>query len=184
MAKEDNSKLVAIMFEGEHTAEAMLEILRDLEKRNALKLKDAVVLSRGPVGETVFLGGQGVGAGAQTTTRAPEVEVKQTADKRGRSVLKAGGVGLIVGTILGGPVGGLLVGGLIGGLHDKGIDNKFVNQIKEGVKPDSSAILLLTEGGDPEQIMEAIKPMKGTVIHTTLSEEMDKKLRDALRNEG
>ena len=183
MAKEDNSKLVAIMFEGEHTAEAMLEILRDLEKRDALKLKDAVVMSRGPMGETVFVGGAGTGVSSQTTTRAPEVEVKQTTDKRGRSVLKAGGVGLIVGTLLGGPVGGLLVGGLIGGLRDKGIDNKFVDQIKQGIKPDSSAILLLTEGGDPEQVLEAIKPLKGTVIHTTLTEEMDKKLRDALRNE-
>lgn len=183
MAKEDNSKLVAIMFEGEYTAQNMLDTLRDLEKRDAIKLKDAVVLSRGPVGESVFVGGAGSGASSQSVSVAPEVEVKQTKDKRGRSVLKAGGIGLIVGTLLGGPVGGLVVGGLIGGLHDKGIDNKFVNQIKEGIKPDSSAILLLTEGGDPEQIMEAIKPMKGTVVHTTLSEEMDKKLREALRTE-
>jgi uncharacterized membrane protein len=185
MAKEDNSKLVAIMFEGESTADRMLDVLRDLESRNALKLKDAVVLSRGPIGETIFVGAAGTGASMQNTTRvAPDVEVKQTEDKRGRSVLKAGGVGLIVGTLLGGPVGGLLVGGLIGGLRDKGIDNKFVEQIKAGIKPDSSAVLLLVESGDADQVMEAIRPLKGTVLHTTLTEEMDKKLRDALRNEG
>jgi uncharacterized membrane protein len=185
VAKEDNSKLVAIVFEGEHTAEGMLENLRELEKRDALKLKDAVVLSRAPAGEMVLVAGQGTGAATRTSSRtAPEVDVQQTKDKRGRSVLKAGGVGLIVGTLLGGPVGGMLVGGLIGGLRDKGIDNKFVDQIKAGIKPDSSAILVLAEGKDPQQILEAIRPMKGTVLHTTLSDEMDKQLRDALRDEG
>lgn len=184
MAKEDNSKLVAIMFDGEYTAQNMLDTVQELEEKGALKLKDAVVLSRGPVGETVFLGAAGSGAGAQSATKAPEVKVQQTADKRGRSVLKIGGVGLIVGTLLGGPVGGMVIGGLIGGLRDKGIDNKFVDQIKAGIKPDSSAILLLAEGKDPDQILAAIQTMKGTVIHTTLTEEMDKKLRDALRHEG
>lgn len=182
MAKDDNAKLVAIMFEGEYTAQNMLDTLRDLEEKDALKLKDAVVLSRGPVGETVFLGAAGSGSTMQSTSKAPDVKVKQTADKRGRSVLAAGGIGLIVGTLLGGPVGGMVVGGLIGGLRDKGIDNKFVDQIKEGMKPDSSAILVLAEGKDPEKVIEAIHTMKGTVIHTTLSEEMDKKLREALRN--
>ena len=179
MAKEDNAKLVVITFEGEHTADGMLETMRELEQRDAIKLKDAVVLSRAPNSETIYV----AGAGTTSTRVSANTEVKQTTDKRGRSVLKAGGIGLIVGTLLGGPVGGLLVGGLIGGLRDKGIDNKFVEQIKAGIRPDSSAIMLLVESGDAAQVLETIRPLKGTVLHTTLSPELDKQLRDALRHE-
>lgn len=186
MAEKNNEKLVAILFEGEHTAEEMLATLRDLEARDAIKLADAVILTRGPMSESVLVAGgnttAGAGSSLQTLKLAPDAEVKQTTDKRGRSVLKAGGIGLIVGTLLGGPVGGLLVGGLIGGLRDKGIDNKFVNQIKDGLKPDSSAVLLLVESANADQVLESIRSMKGTVLHTTLSDEMDKKLRDALRH--
>ncbi len=186
MAKDDNEKLVVILFEGEYGAEEMLATLRDLEARDALKLNDAVVLTRGARTESVMVAGAGTHAGSgsslQSMGMAPEAEVKQTTDKRKRSVLKAGGIGLIVGAILGGPVGGLLVGGLVGALRDKGIDDKFVNQIKDGLKPDSSAILLLVESADAEQVLEAIRHMKGRVLHTTLSDEMDKKLRDALRD--
>jgi uncharacterized membrane protein len=186
MAKESNERLVAVMFENEHGAEEMLATLRDLEARDALKLNDVVVLTRGPKSESVFVAGgnttAGAGSSLQKLNIAPDAEVQQTTDKRGRSVVKAGGIGLLVGALLGGPVGGLLVGGLIGALRDKGIDNKFVNQIKDGLKPDSSAILLLVESADAEQVLAAIRPLKGTVLHTTLSDEMDKTLRDALRN--
>jgi uncharacterized membrane protein len=189
VAKDENAKLVAIVFEGEHGAEGMLATLRDLEDRDALKLKDAVVLSRGPAGETVFVGAAGVGAGpgsgasmSTKTTVAPETEVKQTTDKRGRRVLKTGGVGLLVGMLLGGPVGGMLIGGLIGAMRDKGVDNKFVNQIADGLKPDTSAVLLLVESADADQVLAEISPLKGTVIHTTLAPEMEKRLREALRD--
>lgn len=186
MAKESNERLVAILFEGQNGAEEMLATLRDLEARDALKLDDVVVLTRGPVGENVIVAGGNTTAGAGSSLQkvhvAPDAEVQQTTDKRGRRVLKTSGIGLIVGTLLGGPVGGMLVGGLIGALRDKGVDNKFVNQIRDGLKPDTSALLLLVESADAEQVLAAMRPLKGTVLHTTLSDEMDKQLRDALRN--
>ncbi|BCX03605.1 MAG: hypothetical protein KatS3mg053_1543 [Candidatus Roseilinea sp.] len=46
---------VAIMFEGEHTAEAMLATLRDLETRGAIKLDDAAIASRAPKGEHIMV---------------------------------------------------------------------------------------------------------------------------------
>lgn len=47
--------LVAILFEGEHTAEAMLATLRDLEARGAIKLDDAAIASRAPKGERILV---------------------------------------------------------------------------------------------------------------------------------
>ena len=40
------SKLVALTFEGEHTAVGMLDTLKELQERGVLDLEDAVVISR------------------------------------------------------------------------------------------------------------------------------------------
>jgi uncharacterized membrane protein len=184
------ANLVAILFEGETTADGMLATLRELEERGAIKLKDAAVASRAPKGERIILspaasgdsGGHRTGMSPVGQVSSPEAEVKQTRDKRGRSVLAGGGIGLIVGSLLGGPVGGLLVGGLVGGLRDKGIDNGFINDVAQQLQPDSSAIFLLVEGGDAEQVLAELKPYQGRVLHTTLPEALEKQVRDALQN--
>lgn len=180
--------LVAILFEGEHTAEAALATLRDLEARSALKLKDAALASRPPASERIVVAptssGDAGGHGVALPTggvAAPEAEVKQTTDKRGRAVLAGSGIGLLIGAVLGGPVGGLLIGGLIGGLRDKGIDNSFINDVAQRLHPDSSAIFLLVESGDPEQVLAELKPFQGHVLHTTLPEALERQLRDVLR---
>ncbi len=178
--------LIAIMFEGEHTAEAMLATLRDLEERGAIKLDDAAIASRGPKEDRILVAATpsgdagGYNPSAAIGPSAPEAEVKQTRDKRGRAVLKGGGIGLLAGALLGGPVGGLLVGGLIGALRDKGIDNGFINDVAQHLQPDSSAIFLLVKEGNAEEVLAELKPFKGRVLHTTLPDALDKQLRDAL----
>ena len=87
--------------------------------------------------------------------------------------------------LLGGPIGGAVVGTVIGALKDRGIDDKFIRGVADSLKPDSSAIFLLVkEGGDAEKIREELRPFKATVVHTTLSPEVEKQLRDSLANEG
>lgn len=80
---------------------------------------------------------------------------------------------------MGGPVGGL-IGSLTGGLRDKGIDNRFINEVAQRLQPDSSAILLLVKEGDTDQVLAELKPFKGRALHTTLPDALDKQLRDAL----
>lgn len=183
------ANLVAVLFEGEHTADSMLATLRELEKRGAIKIVDAAVASRPASGERVFLGGVNTGDTSPHTAlptgagSASDAEIKQTRDRRGRAVLAGGGIGLLIGAILGGPIGGLVVGGLIGGLRDKGIDNGFIQDVAKEMRPDSSAIFLLSEGGDAEQVLAELKAYKGRVLSTTLPEALDKQVRDALRDE-
>lgn len=178
--------LVAILFEGEHTAEAMLATLRDLESRGAIKLDDAAIASRAPQAERILIAAApssdagGAHPGVAVGSSAPEAQVTQTRDKRGRAVLAGGGIGFLVGSLLGGPVGGLLIGGLIGGLRDKGIDNGFINEVAQRLQPDSSATFLLVKEGDADQVLAELKPFKGRVLHTTLPDALDKQLRDAL----
>lgn len=176
------STLIAIEFAGEHTARGLLDNLEQLQKEGVLKLDDAVVASRPGDAQVMFTQLQearptGVSAGN------PQAQIEQTDSRRGRFAAAGAGVGLIIGTLLGGPVGGLAVGGIIGALKDRGIDDKFAKQVADGLAPDSSALLLLGTSTDPERVLAEFAPFKGRVLHTTLTPETEKRLRDTLEHE-
>jgi uncharacterized membrane protein len=196
MAKQP-AKLVVLAFEGADTATGLLKTFQELEETGHIKLKDAVAASRQGAGDLVFVGGTssymaggtggvgGTGGAVAPSTSiqgAPEATIKQTRDKRGRATVAAGGVGLIVGSLLGGPVGGLAVGALIGALRDRGIDNKFINNLSKRLKPNTSALFLLVESADADAVLKELKPFNATLIHTTLTPETEKALRKALKD--
>ena len=156
------SRLVVLRFEGEHTAEGMLENVRDMQERGLLELEDAVVASRG---------------------QSTEVEIKQTDARRGRFALVGGGAGLVAGLLLGVPIGAVAVGSILGALRDRGVDDDFVKRIGDGLGLDSSAILLLVKQADTERVLEELRPFKGEVVHTTLPAEVERSLRESLARE-
>lgn len=153
-------KIVVLAFEGEHTADGMLDNFLDMEKRGVLQLEDAVIVSR-PAGTT-------------------EVTIDQTRFKRGRAAAKTGAVGLLAGMLVGGPLVGLTAGALWGGLRDKGLDDKFVRRLSDKLGPDSSGLFLQVSGGDSEKVIEELQPHQATVITTELDPALEKKLRDSL----
>ncbi len=167
-----------------------MKTLRKMQDEGHIKLQDAAVASRAGEGEIIFspyATGYNTGTAPSTTSPSqgvksvPEPEIKQTRDKRGRATVAAGGVGLIIGTLLGGPVGGLAVGALIGALRDRGISNKFINDLSKRLKPDSSALFLLVESANADVVLKELKPFNATVIHTSLTPEVEKQLRAALK---
>ena len=178
------SQLVVLVFEGAETAEGMLGNLRELEAKGALKLDDVVTASRDAGGRVMFAQPAGAAPGpGSATSGGSEVEIKQTDSRRGRRALAGGGVGLIIGTLLGGPIGGVLVGSVIGALHDRGIDDKFIKEVSDRLVPDSSAIFMLVASADGPKVLEELKGHKGRVIHTTLTPEQEKTLRDAMEED-
>jgi uncharacterized membrane protein len=176
------STLMAIEFEGEYTARGLLDNLDKLQKEGVLKLDDAVIASRPAAGQVMFTQLQEARPSG-TSAGTPQAQVEQTDSRRKRYAAAGAGVGLIIGTILGGPIGGLAVGGIIGALKDRGIDDKFAKQVADGLGPDSSALLLLGTSTDPERVLAEFAPFKGRVLHSTLSPETEKRLRDALEHE-
>jgi uncharacterized membrane protein len=153
-------KIVALAFDGEQTADGMLDNFLDMEQRQVISLEDAVVVSRG----------------AGTT----EVKVDQTHFKRGRAATTAGAVGLLAGMLVGGPLVGLTVGALWGGMRDKGISDKFIRQLTARLQPDSSALFLLVSSADGEKVLEELTPHQATIITTDLDPAVEKKLRETL----
>jgi uncharacterized membrane protein len=156
------SELVVLGFDGEGTAEGMLDNFKDMQARGLIQLEDAVVAARG---------------------QSTEVHVQQSDSRRGRYALAGGGIGLLAGFLIGGPIGGAAVGAIIGALKDRGVDDGFVRQVGQLLKPDSSAIFLLVQDADGPKVIEELKPFKATVVHTTLTADQERVLRDTLRHD-
>ena len=79
-----------------------------------------------------------------------------------------------------GLVVGAGAGALAGHFGEKGIDKAFQQQVRDYLKPGTSALFLIIEQATPDKAIAALQQYGGTVIKTSLSDEDTKKLQDAL----
>lgn len=160
------SKIVVLGFETQDAAKIWLEDFERMQDEGLVALEDAVVASRG-------LGSH--------------VEIQQTHSVTGKYAARGTGIGLLAGLLLGGPIGGLVggaaIGAIAGGLKDYGLDDKFVKEVSEWLRPNSSALFLLVKEAKAEEVLEQLKPLKAKVLTTTLTEEGEKRLRETLAEE-
>ena len=92
--------------------------------------------------------------------------------------------GLLFGLLFFVPFAGLAFGAgfgaLFGHLGEKGIDKAFQEQVRDYVKPGTSALFMVIEQATPDKAVAALEQYGGTVIRTSLSDEDTKKLQEAL----
>jgi uncharacterized membrane protein len=107
--------------------------------------------------------------------------------------------GAKVGAVWGGLVGALLaglvfplamvavgavVGGLIGSSVSDNVDKQFVNEVKAKLTPGTSAIFVIFRGEDVNAAIASLRPYKGEILHTSLSADAEKALKDELKKRG
>ena len=94
--------------------------------------------------------------------------------------------GLLFGLLFFIPFAGLALGAGMGALFghfgEKGIDKAFQQQVRDYLKPGTSALFMVIEQATPDKAIAALQQYGGTVIKTSLSEEDTKKLQDALQS--
>jgi uncharacterized membrane protein len=93
--------------------------------------------------------------------------------------------GLLFGLLFFIPFAGWAVGAglgaLFGHLGEKGIDKAFQEQVREYLKPGTSALFLVIEQVTPDKATAALEQYGGTVIKTSLSDEDTRRLQEALK---
>jgi uncharacterized membrane protein len=96
--------------------------------------------------------------------------------------------GLLFGLLFFVPVLGVAVGAGLGALMGKieksGIDKAFQDQVKDMVKPGTSALFLVIERATPDKAVAALSKYGGTVLKSSLSESAEAELQKALHGEG
>ena len=92
--------------------------------------------------------------------------------------------GLLFGVLFFVPVFGMAVGAGLGALMGKvektGIDKEFQQQIRDMVRPGTSALFLVVEKVTPDKAIEGLSRFGGTVLKSSLSKDAEKEVQDAL----
>src|SRR5207248_5662075 len=72
------------------------------------------------------------------------------------------------------------LGALFGKLEKSGIDREFQDQVRDMIKPGTSALFLVIEKATPDKAVAALSKYGGTVLKSSLSEDAEGQLQDAL----
>lgn len=91
--------------------------------------------------------------------------------------------GLLFGLLFFVPILGLAIGaaagGLAGSLTDVGINDKFIDEVKQNVTPGTSALFLMSSDAVTDRVRDAFSGQEVELISTNLSDEQEAALREA-----
>jgi len=157
------SQVVVVSFDSEEDAQSALRSLRSLEHEGAISFEDTAIVAHRADGK---------------------VEVKNEASS-------AAETGAVVGAVLGGllfvvfPVVGIAVGAAagagVGSMLHTGVEGKFVEEVKSQLPPGKSALFLVIKDANADATIPALRKFHGEVIQTSLDDDVEQALRDALK---
>jgi uncharacterized membrane protein len=81
--------------------------------------------------------------------------------------------GFLAGLVMATPLSGAAIGTLLGGAHAAivagvGIDAQFIQDVEKLMKPGTSALFVLEDGGDMDVILHDIRGLEGTILKTNV----------------
>jgi uncharacterized membrane protein len=158
------SNLAVLTFDDTEQAGKALEALRKVQSEGQLHIEDAAVIVKNEAGK---------------------VEVKNQASSGAKWGAFGGGV---LGLLLMGvffPLAGLAIGAISGALIAQslnlGVDQKFVKDVTETLKPGSSALFVIGDQGNVAVVQAALTPFKGTIYQTSLDGDKLEALKNAMK---
>jgi uncharacterized membrane protein len=73
-------------------------------------------------------------------------------------------------------------GVLAGALADYGINDDFIRSLGETLEPGTSALFVLVRRATLDKVLPELRPFGGKIIHTSLSQEQEARLWQALED--
>lgn len=165
------SELIVVSFDGEDTADQVLNKLRALQSEHLVDLEDAVVAVRDKNGK---------------------VRLKQSVNLLAAGLAGGAAWGGLMGTMVGllflNPLAGMATGMAFGagagalsaGLSDYGIDDDFIRRMAGGLQAGTSALFLLARRVNFDKVLPELRPFGGRVLKTSLTDDQEARLRQAL----
>jgi uncharacterized membrane protein len=143
-------------------AERTESILERLQKEELITIHDAAVVAW-PAGEK-------------------KPKTRQLNNLAGAGALGGSFWGLLFGLIFFVPLLGMAMGAAMGALGgampDVGIDDDFINSVRDQVTPGTSALFLMTSDVVTDKVKGAFEGSHAELVHTNLSNEQEAKLRE------
>jgi uncharacterized membrane protein len=159
------SDLVAIAYPDVATAQEVAGNVAEAQKARLIELDDLVIVERRPDGTVKLhqpsLAGRGALGGAAW----------------------GGLIGLIFLVPLFGMAIGAATGAAAGAMSDSGIDDQFMKELGQRLQPGGAALIALVRKMNADKLLSEVK-IPGEVIQTSLSNEAEDALRQALAHAG
>ena len=161
------AELVVIGYNDEPTAEAALATLGKLQQDLVVDL-----------------------AGAAVVVADAEGKVKMASPTHATGAGAASGAlwGMLFGLLFLIPVAGLVMGGIMGAMFgkigDMGIKQEYVAQVRDLLKPNTAALVIMYRKATPDKTLEALAPHGGHVLKSSLSGEAEEAINHALSGEA
>jgi uncharacterized membrane protein len=76
------------------------------------------------------------------------------------------------------------MGALMGKVTKSAVDKEFQDQVRDMLQPGTSALFMVIEKVTPDKAVAALSKFGGTVLKSSLSNEAQNELQDALHGEG
>ncbi len=156
-----NYDLVVMAYDSPDGAANARGAIQKLQREGRLTLEDAAVLRSDAAGQV-------------------------TVDNELSRDIKIGaGIGALLGAmfVFFFPFVGLALGAaggaVVGASMNRGVDQKFVDDVKASLNPNSSALFLVVARGDVDSLRAALAPHGGKLLQTTLDEGVASQLRSA-----
>ena len=154
-------------FDSAGGADEATNILRDLASKQLITLEDAATV-RWDEGKK-------------------KPKTRQLNNLTGAGALGGAFWGMLFGLIFFVPLLGAAIGaasGALGGaLSDVGIDDDFINRIRDEVTPGTSALFLMSSGAVVDKVRDSFGGAHAELVFTNLSEEQEQALRAAFAEE-
>jgi uncharacterized membrane protein len=157
------STLVAIGYNDPYKAEEVRLMLRKMKKEYLIDIEDAVVAVKDEKGK---------------------IRLNQPLSLTGAGAVSGGFWGALIGLIFLNPLLGMAVGAtagaVSGALTDVGINDAFMKELAETMKPGSSVLFALVRAASPERVLEELRGTGGKVLRSSLSHEDEARLQKAI----
>ena len=159
------SNLVAIAYDDLDTAQQVVANISRGQAAHEIELDDLVIVERRGDGKIKLHQPSMAGAGAAG------------------GALWGGLIGLIFLMPLFGMAIGAASGAAAGALTDAGVDDKFLKELGEQLTPGHAAVIALVRTVTMDKVLDNIQ-IKGTIIQTSLDNEAEARLEEALAAAG
>jgi uncharacterized membrane protein len=161
-----DTRLVAMIFDSEIEASAVLEDLRKVARRGQLHLTDTAIVQKDADGKPHVKNEMSTGAEVGALTGA-----------------LAGGLLFLMVPVVG-QIAGVAVGSWVGTKFHTGVETALIKEVTETLQPGQSALFLIVSSGDPDAVLDALRGRHGHVYQTTLKPEVEAALRATLEGQA
>jgi uncharacterized membrane protein len=155
-------------FDSPSAAQAAQDTLLELARQGLVKVHDAATVT--------------------WEAGAKKPKTRQLANTTSAGALGGAFWGLLFGLIFFVPLLGAAIGAasgaLAGSLTDVGIDDTFINKVRDQITPGTSALFLLSSDAVVDRVRDAFEGTRAELIFTNLSNEQEAALRDVFAEQA